>query len=203
MSRTDRQPRQRLAPEERRDAIAAAAATAFAAHPYDEVALATIAAAAGASEALVYRYFDGKADLYATVVRLTIDRLVARQAEALAALPAGVPARDKVRASILVHLDHVREQPTAWAAHLLALGAEPEPAARIRRDARRDDVDRLRGLLLPDQGARHEYALWGFFGFLDAACLHWVATGCPEDDQWPLIDAALGALEGALGDWGR
>ena len=86
---------------------------------------------------------------------------------------------------------------------LLALGAEPEPAASIRREARRESVDRLHDLLLPDQGARDEYALWGFHGFLDVACLRWVATGCTEDDRWSLIDAALGALEGALGDWGR
>ena len=31
--------------------------------------------------------------------------------------------------------------------------------------------------------------------------LHWGNKGCPEEDQWALIDAALGALEGALGDW--
>jgi AcrR family transcriptional regulator len=201
--RTDRQPRQRLAPEERREAIVSAAAAAFAAHPYDQVAIATIAAEAGASEGLIYRYFDGKADLYAKVVQLAIDRLLARQAESLAALPAGVSARDRVRTSLVVYLDHILERPTGWAAPLLAISAEPEPAARIRQKARRDDVDRLRGLLLPHQRARQEYALWGFYGFLDAACLHWVATGCPEDDRWPLIDAALGSLEGALGDWGR
>ncbi len=203
MSRTDRTPRQRLAPEERREAITTAASAAFAAHPYDQVAIATIAADAGASEALVYRYFTSKADLYATVVQQDVDRLAARQSDALDALPAGVSARDRVRTLLIVYLDHVSEHPTAWAAALLALGAEPELAASIRRDARRDSVERLHDLLLPDQGARHEYALWGFHGFLDAACLHWVATGCPEDDRWSLIDAALGALEGALGDWGR
>jgi AcrR family transcriptional regulator len=184
-------------------AIMSAATAAFAAHLYDQVAIATIAADAGASEALIYRYFDGKADLYAKVVQSAINRLIATQTESLSALPARVSARDRVRTSLVVYLDHILEHPTRWAAPLLAMSAEPEPAASIRRDARSDYVDRLRGLLLPDQSARHEYALWGFYGFLNAACLHWVATGFPEDDRWPLIDAALGALEGALADWGR
>ena len=49
--------------------------------------------------------------------------------------------------------------------------------------------------------ARHRYALWGYLGFIDAACLHWVERGCPDEERWGLVDAALGALEGGLGDW--
>ena len=49
--------------------------------------------------------------------------------------------------------------------------------------------------------ARHEYALWGYYGFVDAACLRWVDKGCPPDERWALVDAALGCLGGALGDW--
>jgi len=80
----------------------------------------------------------------------------------------------------MVYLDHIADHPTGWAAPLLGTSREPEPAAVIRRDARRDYVERLRTLLVVDQSARHDYALWGFYGFLDAACLHWVATGCPR-----------------------
>ena len=56
----------------------------------------------------------------------------------------------------------------------------------------------LRG---PGEQARHRYALWGYLGFIDAACLHWVERGCPDEERWGVIDAALGALEGGLGDW--
>ena len=80
-------------------------------------------------------------------------------------------------------------------------GGEPASAAPIREAARRAYVDRLRSLLAPSEQARHEYALWGYYGFLDAVCLRWVDRGCPADDRWSVIDAALGALEGALGDW--
>lgn len=201
VARTDRNPRQRLDPEERREAILGAAAHAFAAAPYDEVSIAAVAAGAGASEALVYRYFAGKPELYAQVLRRALADLLARQAAALAELPEGVPVRDRLRATTLVYLDHVAAHPTGWASPLQRGGLEPDVAARIRRDARADYVERLRGLLAPSRTARHEYALWGYFGFLDAACLHWVDQGCPADDRWSLLDASLGALEGALGDW--
>lgn len=201
MARTDRTPRQRLDPDERREAILTAATEVFAAAPYDEAAVAAVAARAGASEALVYRYFTGKPDLYAHVLRRTVTALLDRQAAALAELPESVPVRDRIRALTLVHLDHVAEHPSGWASPLARVGAEPEVAAAVRREARSAYVERLRNLLAPSGMARHDYALWGWFGFLDAACLRWVDRGCPSDDRWSLLDASLGALEGALGDW--
>jgi len=201
MARTDRQPRTRLAPDSRRAAILDAAATAFAGHPYAEVTISSIARQAGASDALLYRYFSGKEDLYAEIVRLSVDRLVTRQAAALGALPPGVPVRDRLREALRVYLDHIATHPDAWAMPLRSPGTEPSSAATIRLEARHDYVERLRELLAPSGQLRHEYALWGYFGFLDAACLQWVDRGCPDDDRQSLSDAALGALEGALGDW--
>lgn len=201
MARTDRRPRSRLDPDSRRAAILDAAAETFASHPYAEVTVAAIARRAAASDALLYRYFSGKEDLYAEIVQLSIDRLLAAQAAALAALPAGVPVRDRVREATGVYLDHIATHPGAWAMPLRSPGTEPSAAAALRLDARRDYVRRLQDLLAPSAQPRHEYALWGFFGFLDAACLHWVGRGCPDDDRHSLVDAALGALEGALGDW--
>ncbi|GLY00347.1 MULTISPECIES: TetR/AcrR family transcriptional regulator [Actinoplanes] len=197
MARTDRQPRQRLDPDERRAAILTAAAVEFARQAYPQVKISTIAAQAGASDALVYRYFAGKDDLYAEVVRRALRELLERQDAALAALPAGVPVRDRVRAMVIVHLDHVAEQPASWALPL----NHPSVVDGVRAEARRDQVEHLRSLLAPNEQLRHAYALWGWFGLLDAACLHWAGRGCPPDDRWSLIDAALGALEGALGDW--
>jgi len=80
---------------------------------------------------------------------------------------------------------------------------EPPEALRVRERSRDEQVERLRALLLPARWARHEFALHGYFGFVDRACLAWVAAGCPADDRNPLVDAALGALQGALGDRGR
>ncbi len=186
----------------RRAAIVAAAAEAFARSSYASVTISDIARRAGASDALLYRYFAGKEPLYAEVVRLAVDDLLARQAVALGAVPDGAPVRDRVRAATVVYLDHIAGHPQSWARPVRGPGSEPEAAADVRARARGDYVDRLRALLATDRQQRHEYALWGYFGFLDAACLRWVDRGCPDDERWAVVDAALGALEGALGDWG-
>lgn len=201
MARTDRKPRLRLDPDARRSAILDAAARAFATHPYGDVAIASIAAAADASTALVYRYFDSKEDLYVEVVRLAIAELRARQWAVLSALPEGVSLRDRLQAATVVYLDHIASHPDAWAMPMRQPGGEPSAAADLRAQARRDYVANLDSLLEPSDQLRHEYALWGYFGFVDTACLRWVDKGCPSDERWPLIEAVLGALEGALGDW--
>lgn len=201
MARSDRKPRQRLDPDSRRSAILGAAARAFAAHPYSDVTISMIATEADASNALVYRYFENKEDLYVEVVRLAITDLRTKQAAALWALPPGVPVRDRLRATSIVYLDHIASHPEAWAMPMRQPGGEPSTAAQLRTQARHDYVEGLTKLLAPSTQPRHEYALWGFFGFLDAACLRWVDDGCPNEHRWPLIDATLGALEGALGDW--
>lgn len=201
MARTDRTPRRRLDPGSRRGAILDAAAEAFATRPFSEVTISSIATDAEASNALVYRYFASKEDLYVEVVRLAITDLLSKQAAVLDALPEGVSARDHVRAATIVYLDHIAHHPDAWALPMRQPGGEPTAAAELRAHARRDYVENLARLLQPSDQERHTYALWGYFGFLDAACLHWVETGCPDDHRWPLIDAAVGALEGALGDW--
>jgi AcrR family transcriptional regulator len=178
-----------------------AATAAFAAHSYAEVTVSSIASRAGASDALLYRYFSSKEELYAEIVQLTINTLLTQQAGALDALDPGAPVRDRVLEATRVYLDHIATHPAAWAMPLRNPGTEPTTAATIRLNARRDYVQRLGWMLTPSTHARHEYALWGYFGFLDAACLHWVERDCPDHDRQPLIEAALGALEGALGDW--
>jgi AcrR family transcriptional regulator len=151
---------------------------------------------------LVYRYFGGgKEELYAEVVRLSLADLVERETNALAHVAKHTPARERIRLLLAAYLDHIAANPTAWAMPRRQPGSEPAATAQIRAAAERDRVALLRSILAPNAQPRHEYALWGFFGFVDAACLNWVADGARAGDRWPLIDAALGALEGALGDW--
>lgn len=199
--RTDREPRQRLDVEERREAILDAARRLYGEAAYADVTTAQVARAAGASPALVLHYFGSKAGLYTAVVRTAVDALTQAQLKADAALPAGVPVRDRVRTSLLVYLDHIADRPGTWASPLVG-GEEPREAVELRQVARAEQVENLRTLLRPAAWARHEYALRGYFGFVDQACLAWVLAGCPDDDRHSLADAALGALEGALGDWG-
>lgn len=192
--------RRRLDVEQRRAEILEAARELYSIAAYDQVSTAQISAASGSSQALLFHYFGTKADLYAAVVAAAIDQQHQAQEAADRDLADGVPVRDRVRASIEIYLDHIARHPVAWAAPLRG-SSEPEPAQRVRLEARAAYVDRLAALLGVTGWARHTYALWGYFGFLDQACLHWVDQGCPDTERHPLIDAALGALEGALGDW--
>lgn len=189
-------PRLRLEPDARRAGILAAATGEFAARPYESVAVAAIARAAGASEALVFKYFGTKASLYAAVVAQALADLAAAQDAAVAALPGNPSARDRVTALVSVYLDHVAQ------GHLLGAATDPEDAVAVRRNAQRDFTARVAGIVRPHGWLRHDYALAGFCGFLETACRMWAGRDCPESERHPLIDAALGCLEGALGDWG-
>jgi hypothetical protein len=137
------------------------------------------------------------------VVRRAIDELHARQDAVQAELPEHTPARDRVRAWIDVWLDDVMRRSHTWAAMAAPGSMEPGTVTELRAQARQHEVERLQGFLLPNQGPRATYALQGFTGFLESSWSFWARNGCPEDQRWPMIEAALGALEGALGDWGR
>ena len=200
-SRTDKRPRLRMDPAERRELILSAASRAFASRPYEEVSLAEIAEEAQASEALVHKYFVGKAGIYAQVLQGAVDELAERTRQADAALPEGSSARDRVRASVLTYLDFIAERSPGWIAYQILAGHEPGEAARVRQEAREAAVKALAEVVGGSRGHRDDFAFWGYLGFLDDACLRWVHAGCPNDQRHSLIDAALGCLEGALGDW--
>jgi AcrR family transcriptional regulator len=202
MRSADRRARQRLSPQERTDAILAAAADAFTSTTYDRVSVSGVAAAAGASEALVYRYFENKSGLYTAVVRDQLDRLAARQREAVSGLRPGTSARDQVRLTIEAVLDHVRAVQAAWASPFFTGAYEPEAVQDLRRQYRQGFVASLTDQLQNPGHRRARLAIVGFLGYLGAAAQQWVDDGCPDADRGPLVEAALGALQGALGDWG-
>jgi AcrR family transcriptional regulator len=184
--------RRRLDAETRRETILHAAVTAFSHAPYEQVSIASIAADAGASEALVHRYFDGKAGLFAEALSVALNGLLDAQAEAVRRLPAGHSPRDRVRAVLELYLDFVADAPPGWAAPLAS-----------RPDALADYAEKLGSLLgVQEDLTRHAYAVHGALGFADAACQEWANRGRPAAERGSLVDAALGALEGALGDWG-
>ncbi|WP_040158456.1 TetR/AcrR family transcriptional regulator [Nigerium massiliense] len=198
--RVDRSPRRRLDADTRRVAILDAARRLFAASGYGKVSVDDVAEAAEASPALVFRYFGSKAGLYTAVLSRLLAEVEERQRASDAALPPNVSARDRVRASLEVYLDHVAEQPDAWAA--TTLGAEePREATQARRAAQRERTAQLRSWLGSGEWARHAYAVDGYAGFVDHACALWAERGCPGDEREAVIAACLGCLEGALGDW--
>lgn len=198
----DRHARQRLTPQQRTDAILAGASAAFTHSSYDQVSMAAVAAAAGASEALVYKYFDTKAGLYSAVVRAQLDKLAARQAAAHEALPSHTSARDGVRVTIEAVLDHVRDQPAAWASPFFTAAYEPVAVQELRQRYRQEFVAGLTAQLKNPDHRRARLAIVGFLGHLGATAHQWVEDGCPAADRGPMVEAALGALQGSLGDWG-
>ena len=89
-----------------------------------------------------------------------------------------------------------------WMAYQILAGHDPgDEATRVRREAQEAAVAALTEVVGGSRGHRDDFALWGYLGFLDDACLRWVHAGCPNDQPHSLIDAALGRLEGALSDW--
>ena len=171
-SRTDKRPRLRMDPAERRELILSAASRAFASRPYEEVSLAEIAEEAQASEALVHKYFVGKAGIYAQVLQGAVDELAERTRQADAALPEGSSARDRVRTSVLTYLDFIAERSPGWVTYQALAGHDPgDEAARVRRQAREAAVAALAEVVGGSRGHRDDFALWGYLGFLDDACL--------------------------------
>ena len=65
----------RLSRHERREAILAAAAAAFARTGFPATSIADISATAGVSHLIVYRHFDSKEALYKAVLRRAIEQL--------------------------------------------------------------------------------------------------------------------------------
>ena len=87
-------------------------------------------------------------------------------------------------------------------AYQILAGHDPgDEATRVRREAQEAAVAALTEVVGGSRGHRDDFALWGYLGFLDDACLRWVHAGCPNDQPHSLIDAALSRLEGALSDW--
>lgn len=190
--------RTRLSADARRAAILDVAESLFAELSFAEVSTSAIARECGISEGLVFHHFSSKAELYAAVVARRQEALVAAAQESLSNLAPNSSVRDKVHALLGVYLDHIAERPLAWAA--VTRGDTPPEAQYIRTEARDTDAAALIGML--PRNPRAAIAVPGFLGFVDAACLDWVDEGCPADGKQPLIETSLGALEGALGDWG-
>lgn len=186
--------RRRLPVEQRRAQILDVAGALFAENGYNGVSTLTVAQACGVSEGLLFHHFPSKAEIYAAVVERRLDRLDEAMRNAVDSMPPNSPKRDTVRALIVTYLDHIAEEPLSWAA--VTRGDTPAEAQFVGIERRDGVVDKLLALV----GDR-SIAVSGFLGFVEAVCLDWVDAGCPSESREPIIAAALGALEGALGDW--
>lgn len=188
--------RKRLSPAERRDDILAAARSHFTASTYPNASVPQVAADAGTSAALIFHYFGTKAGLYTAL----LDDRIAHQRHSrdttLDALDDGQPLHYRVETFLLTHLDAIAVDPL-----LLPGPGEPDAAQETRRAADAAVVDKLAELIGINDFARHRWAVTGIVGFLHRCAADWAQQDFPADERRPIVEATLGALEGALGDW--
>jgi len=180
-----------MAAEQRRELILTAASTAFVERGWLEVSVAEIGAAAGASEALVHRYFGTKAGLLAAVVeREALARLEAQRAAAAELGPDAGP-REVLASSLTVYLEAIASHPAGWLAVLRGGGVIPPEVVDVRLRVHGMYVAALVRLLGPDVS---RYEIEGYLGWIDGACAAWVGNGCPAADTAEIINGALDTL---------
>ena len=182
---------QRMAPAERRAALLDAATELAAGGDLASLSVADIAAAAGVSEGLLYRYFASKDALILAVVRRAADALLADLEEA-AGRPGSV--MERLMAGLDAYLDHVQADPTGWQALLAAVAGEP---AAIRADLERRSAQMVFEALQIDHPSQAMQLLMsGWTAMERAACLHWLTQ--PEIDRTTLQTLLLGAFASGL-----
>lgn len=121
----------RLPPEQRRAQLAAAAMEVFAHRPETDVGLEDLAAAAGVTRNLVYRYFASRAELHQAAVLVAVGRL----AERFDTDP-GHAVGEKVPHNIAVWLDGVASQDPAVLLLLRAARSSDPGVAELAARAR-------------------------------------------------------------------
>lgn len=184
--------RRRLKPEARRDELLDAGARLFAQRRYDDVLMEDVAADAGVSRALLYRYFPAKRELFAAVYQRAADDLLSATV-----LDPDLPVAGQVAAGLDAHIDYfVANKNTVLAANV-ALSGDPVVQAIIS-----DELSELRRrmlgtLQLGRSRAVASATLHAWLQFVRVMCVEWLEyEAFPREE---LRDVCLGALLGALG----
>lgn len=189
--------RRRLSPEQRRAELVDAAQRAFAAKPYDQVRLEDVAAAAGASTALIAFHFGGKRELYVASLRAAVEELLFRHAAL-----SGPPSSERLAASVRVHVEFAVEHRAGYLA-VVRGGHEstfPEITALLA-DVREQLVARLADGLGRPRTVALDLALRAYLGYVDALTARWLELDDAERAQVPVDTVAAivtGAFRGSL-----
>ncbi len=176
---------------DRRLAILAGAASAFADRGFAATSMEEIAAASGITKLIVYRHFDSKESLYRAVLAQVQQRLSEELSAQLADGPEGI-----ARSMLVV----AREQPDG--VRLLWRHASREPQfAEYSEELRARALAVSRTLLEPYVDApMREWAAQTSVGYWVEAVLAWLDAGDPAlDDQF--VTYAAGALRAAVASW--
>lgn len=171
--------RRRLRPEERRDEILDVGAEFFARLPYDDVLMEDIAAQAGVSRALLYKYFPGKRELFAAIYQRAAERLLDG-----ARLDPDLPVADTVSAALDAHNDYFAAHRLTVLAANRTLAGDPLIQAIID-----DELTVLRARVLDATGftghsrAVASAALRAWLVFVREICVEWLEGQAIERDE--------------------
>lgn len=179
--------RRRLPVHRRREELLAAALELFARRPSHEVSIDDVAAAAGASRALVYHYFGNKRELYVAALRKAAADLSERLAP-----PEQDSPRERLAVAVASYFDFAEEHAAGFAA--LLRGGPPyrdDEVGAVVDQVRRTVLDRLvEGLGLAEATGVLRATLRAWIAAAETAALDWL--------EHRDVDRAI--LEGALVD---
>jgi AcrR family transcriptional regulator len=179
----------RMSVEQRRSQLLAAAVDLFGHRRPDDVSVDDVAAAAGVSRPLVYRYFPGgKQQLYEAAVQGAAHELTARFA-----VPSEGPPTQRLSDALDRYLAYVDEHDAAYGA--LLRGGSSAGTARtdaIVAEVRRRAAEQvLQHLAVTSPGSRLAMMVHSWIACVEAVSLAWLdeakATPLPELRAW-LVD---------------
>jgi AcrR family transcriptional regulator len=185
--------RRRLLPDDRRNELLDAGAQLFAAHPYDDVLMEQVAAQAGVSRALLYRYFSSKRALFAAIYQRAADHLLAATG-----IDPTVSMAEQISAGLEAHIDYFAANRHTVLAANRVLSGDPMIQAIIS-----DELAELRRRMLDAfefSGHARDVAsatLNAWLLFVRALCVEWLENNTFSRAE--LRDVCLGALSGAFG----
>jgi AcrR family transcriptional regulator len=184
----------RLGRRERREAILAAAATAFARAGFAATSLADISATAGVSHLIVYRHFDSKEALYKSVLHRAIEHL-----DAAIDAP-GAVGRYGIAPRAL--LESARAAPDAFT--VLWRHAVREPAFAAIVEGARDRLVRATREALADRvgPSQQRWAARATVAYLIESVLVWIEDGDERLDA-RFVAATDAATRAGVRAWSR
>jgi AcrR family transcriptional regulator len=164
----------RLDVDERRRRLLELGADLFTRFAYDELSMAKIAREAGISKALLYHYWPSKEAYFVATLEEKAAELAARTEPDPSLEPV-----EQLSSSLMAYLGWIEENASSYDKMIRSAGAVAEVRAmldRVRGDTAARIVDGLRG----DGRAGAvspalRTAVRGWLGFLDGACLDWIA----------------------------
>jgi AcrR family transcriptional regulator len=186
-------PRRRLAVEDRREELIQAALVLFSSRPADEVSLDDIAAQAGVSRALAYRYFGSRGEIYVEAMRAAADQFLR-----LLDPPHDSSPLVRIVAAIHRYFDFVEDHAAGFqallrgdpASHAGTVGAIVEEVRTALFDRLVEGMGRRRAT--PEL----RLALRTWIAGAEAAALDWLANG--DLERRGVEDFLLNQLYGAL-----